>query len=182
MESARRYPALRIAICAGVAAVASGREGLLYRLLVETKAPKYPSDTERSLTELPFPPRVIDEQVASRLQFADMTGLARWPASHYLRVSCRSAMQELTDEREYAAAFDRYEFLRGMLELTDGRVTRASFREFATRSGTRPTIPVVDEITDGWPLTAAGAFGGQAATAREVHEQLITQISELPFF
>ena len=43
-------------------------------------------------------------------------------------MSCRAALADVTDDREYATAFDRYEFLRAMLEIyyTWRRVQRSA--------------------------------------------------------
>jgi predicted Mrr-cat superfamily restriction endonuclease len=112
-------------------------------------------------------------------QFTDLGGRARWPASHYLRASCRAALEELTDEREYAAAFDRYEFLRGMLETAYG--SRAALGEFVSRTGAR-NLPAIDEITDRWPLIVAGAFDGDPDSARDVYAKLSVEISQRQFF
>lgn len=178
LEGTRRYPALRLATCVGVAAVASRREGLLFRALVGTLSSRYPSEAEVPLANVLYPGRVfVREEVTGRLPHsAGLGGGSRWPVSRYLRVSCRAALGELTDEREYTAAFDRYEFLRGMLEIAYADVIRAALGEFVTRTGTRQAIPAPDEITDGWPLIEAGAFDG-APGARDVYAKLTEQIS-----
>jgi len=179
---ARRYPALRLATCVGVAAVAAGREGLLFRALVETQSStlEYSGD-DVSLVWVLHPSRVFGE-VPVLPQFSSTGGRPRWPASRYLRTSCRTALAEVTDEREYAAAFDRYEFLRGMLEIAYGQMPAAALGEFVGRTGSTRNIPALDEITQGWPLLTAGAFDGDPDSARDIYAKLSTQISKTLFF
>lgn len=180
---ARRYPALRLATCVGVAAVAAGREGLLFRVMVETQS----STLEYSGDEVPLvwalhPSRVFGEVTGLLPQFASLGGRPRWPASRYLRISCRTALTEVTDEREYAAAFDRYEFLRGMLEIAYGQRPVAALGEFVGRAGSTRNIPALDEIIPGWPLLTVGAFESDPASARDIYTKLSTQISQTLFF
>lgn len=91
----------------------------LFRILVETRSSRFESDAEVPLASALFPGHVLPSGDVMRL-LPQLTGPGSgrpsWPASRYLRVSCRPAMEEMTDDREYTAAFDRYEFLRGMLE------------------------------------------------------------------
>jgi hypothetical protein len=182
LEGARRYPALRLATCVGVAAIAAGREGLLFRVLVETRSSRFESDAEVPLASALFPGRVLPRGDVMRLlpQLAGPGGgRPSWPASQYLRVSCRSAMEEMTDDREYTAAFDRYEFLRGMLEIAHGQHQSAALGEFVTRAGAPAgNLPDADEITDQWPLIAAGAFGRDVASAADAYVRLTEQIRQ----
>jgi hypothetical protein len=185
LAGARWYPALRLTTCVGIAAVASGREGLLFRVLVETRSSKFESsEAEVPLVSAVYPGRVfVRDDVTSLLpQFAGLGGGPRWPPSHYLRTSCRAATEDLTDEREYAAAFDRYEFLRGMLEIAYGEIPVAALGEFVSRTGATRNIPAIGEITDQWPLIGAGAFDGNPDSARDVYTKLSTQISQTPFY
>lgn len=182
LEGARRYPALRLVTCVCVAAVAAGREGLLFRVLVETRSSRFDSfEAEVPLASALFPGRVFARgDVTSLLPQLGGPGGGRppWPASRYLRVSCRSAMEEMTDDREYAAAFDRYEFLRGMLEIAYGQDQVAALGDFVTRAGAARNLPDADEITDRWPLLVAGAFGRNVASAVDAHAKLTEQISQ----
>jgi hypothetical protein len=101
-----------------------------------------------------------------------------WPASRYLRASCRAALADLTDDSEYVAAFDRYEFLRSMIEVHYTQQRRAALGEFVSRWGAR--TPDVADIDDQWPLVEAGGFGGDAAEARQAHEPVLQQIAQTP--
>lgn len=181
--AARRYPAHRLATAIGVTAVAAGREALLFRALVETQSRTLEISGEAvALVWALHPWRVFEPASVAGLlpQLANnVGGSMRWPASRYLRASCQLALAGLADEREYRAAFDRYEFLRGMIEVTYGPPygREAGIGEFVTRN-----IPAVDEITEGWPLLTTGAFGGDVEVARSAYERLILQIGRQPRF
>jgi hypothetical protein len=180
LERARRYPALRVATCVGVAAVAAGREALLVPLLVRTSS----STLENSEDDVPlvwclYPARVLetDATIVHMPQYHP-NQVPRWPASRFLRVSCRDALADITDESEYTKAFDRYEFLRGMLEIYYGPsgVKRAALGEFVLRWGANRVDPDVGEIDDQWPLVTAGGFDGDAVQARDTHAAMVEQI------
>ena len=85
----------------------------------------------------------------------------------------------MTDDREYTAAFDRYEFLRGMLEIAHGQHQSAALGDFVTRADAPAgNLPDADEITDQWPLIAAGAFGRDVASAADAYARLTEQIRQ----
>jgi hypothetical protein len=183
LGDARRYPALRLATCAGVAAVAAGREGLLVPLLVQTTSAALSNTGEETpLVWCLFPWRVILADVAARMPQDQPNRVPSQPASHYLRMSCRAALADVTDDREYKTAFDRYEFLRGMLEIHYTREKRAALGEFVGRFGATRSVPDADQIDDQWPLVAAGGFDGDPEKARGAHAAVVQQISQTPWF
>ncbi len=178
---ARGYPALRLVTCVGVAAVAAAREGLLFRALVETQSSTL--DDSGGAVRLVWalhPSRVLGEMTGPLTRFS--SARPPWPASRHLRASCRTALAEVTDESEYAAAFDRYEFLRGMLEIAYGRRPSAALGEFVDRADSVRNIPALDAIIEGWPLLTAGAFDGDPGSAREIYGKLSKQISRKLYF
>jgi len=135
LADARRYPALRLVTAAGVAAVAAHREELLLPLLVQTSSSTLELNGDASLIWSLHPWRVFHTDIVLLMPQYQPGSQPRWPASRYLRASCRSALAEFTDDREYAAAFDRYEFLRGMLEINYTTAARAALGEFVARWG-----------------------------------------------
>ena len=183
LANVRRYPALRIVTAAGVAAVAANRDALLISLLLRTTS----ATLENSHEEIPlvrclYPQRVFAPE-AFRMMPRYQVSPPRWRESHYLRTSCRAAFAEFTDDREYSMAFDRYELLRGMLEIHYDPGKRAALGELADRMGTSSIIDT-DQINDQWPLVAAGAFDGDTQQARLTHATLLQQITDslfLPF-
>ncbi len=91
----------------GVAAVAAHREQLLVALLVQTTSATLELNGDASLIWCLHPSRVFRADVASLMPQYQPRSQPRWPASHYLRAGCHAALAEITDEREYTAAFDR---------------------------------------------------------------------------
>jgi SIR2-like domain len=179
LADARRYPALRLVTASGVAAVAAGREGLLIRFLVQTSSSTLELNGEAQLAWCLHPWRVLHAEAARLMPQYQPNSRPIWPASRYLRASCRPALADLTDDSEYAAAFDRYEFLRAMIEIHGTSQGRAALGEFAARWGAR--TPDVAEIDDQWPLVAAGGFSGDAAEARQAHAAVLQQIAQTAF-
>jgi len=180
LARARRYPALRVVTAICVAAVIAKREALLVPLLLETTARDALSSTSEPLIWYLHPWRVIESHMARLMPQYQPTSIPKSPDSRYLRASCRSAFGGIADAREYESAFDRYECLRGMLEIGHTTGGRAALGEFVFRTGSN-SIPDVDEIDDRWPLVVAGAFGGETSKAREAHGSLLQQISQSLF-
>ena len=176
LDGIRRYPALRLVTCAGVAAVAAGRESLLVPLLIQTTT----STMENSVGDFPLvqalhPWRVFQSLTAlAQVPRLATGGRLRSPHSRYLRLSCREALADVTDDDEYVRAFDRYEYLRSLLEIHYSPV--AALGEFTG------AIPEADEIDDTWPLVAAGGFDGDPSKAVRARTTLAVQISSTPLF
>jgi hypothetical protein len=76
------------------------------------------------------------------------------------------------------AAFDRYEFLRSMLELGYTQARRAALGEFVARLGTSGFE--AGEIDYQWPLVVVGGFDGDAEKAREFHVAVLQQVAQWP--
>jgi hypothetical protein len=176
----RRYPALRLVTCVGVAAVAAGRESLLVPLLIQTTT----STMENSIGDFPLaralhPWRVFQSlDTLARIPRLIMGRQLRLPHSRYLRLSCREALADVTDDSEYVRAFDRYEYLRSLLEIHDSPQSGAvaALGEFIG------AIPEADEIDETWPLVADGGFDGDPSKARQARATLDAQISRMPLF
>ena len=179
ISDARGYPALRLVTTVGVAAVAGHREHLLIPLLVRTSSTTLDINGEAPLVECLLPQRVIHDEAAFMPQYQSGPR-PRWPASRYLKGSCRAALADLTDDAEYAAAFDRYEFLRAMIETCHTQGRTAALGEFAGRWGA--VAPDVAEINEQWPLVAAGGFSGNAEQARQAHATVLQQITRTGLF
>jgi hypothetical protein len=178
LADARRYPALRLVTAAGVAAVAARREGVLIRFLVQTSSSTLELNGTAQLAWSLHPRRVLHAETARLMPQYQPPSQPRWLASRYLRLSCRPALTDLTDDSEYEAAFDRYEYLRAMIEIHYTPGARAALGEFVFRWGAG--TPGVAEIDDHWPLIVAGGFGGNAAEARRAHQALLQQIAQTP--
>jgi hypothetical protein len=180
LDGVRRYPALRLVTCVGVAAVAAGRESLLVPLLIQTTTSTMDTSTGDFPLVRALHPRRVFQGLAVLAQVPRLaTGAqTRWPHSRYLRLSCREALADITDDREYVRAFDRYEYLRSLLEIhyspQGGPV--ATLGEFI---GAIPEVELIDET---WPLVAAGGFDGDPSKAQQARASLSAQITAMPIF
>ena len=177
-ERAAWYPALRLAYAVGVGAVAGSREGVLHSLLTQ----QVPTAAgTRPVWQALAPDRIVDPELARR-----MPG---WTGScHGLSVRLREtlwpAFRGILGADDYARAFERYEYLRSLLELHLGGGRGTSLGEFAWLVHDHRSV-VADRIADevaalgtSWPLLRAGAFGGsveavavaRADLRRHVHD------------
>jgi hypothetical protein len=166
------YPALRLTYAVGVATAAGGLEGLLFPLLAQ------PVQTARDLQpawRALAPHRVVDPDVVRAMP--GWTG-SRDGLSIHLRATLRPAFAGILDNDEFAEAFERYEYLRSLLEvhLSGGRVT--SLGEFAWFVYNRRTslaeriAAEVEALGPNWPLLRAGAFGGTVPAVRRAQALL----------
>jgi hypothetical protein len=179
LGAARRYPALRIVTCIGVAATASGREDLLVSLLSRTTSATLDlADGEVALLRCLYPASVLDGDALKLVPRYQLDVGATYPSSRYLRTSCRVPLSDVTDGREYAAAFDRYEFLRGMMEVDYDPGTGAALGDVITAEQGLHGFPHIAEISSRWPLVAAGAFDGDLERARSAFAAVRQQIGE----
>jgi hypothetical protein len=166
------YPALRLAYAIGVAAVAGGREGLLLPLLTQQVVTS--RGLEPSWRTL-APHRVVDAELVRAMP--NWTG-SRDALSIHLRTTLRPAFVGILAEDEFAESFERFEYLRSLLELhlSGGRST--SLGEFAWSVYNRTTplagriAAEVDALGPSWPLLRAGAFGGSVPAFRHAQAQL----------
>jgi hypothetical protein len=181
LANARRYPVLRVVTAIGVAAVAARREALLVPLLLDISAYDRETSKDAPLVWWLHPWRVIERPIAKLMPRYQPNSVPKIPESSYLRASCRVAFADIADNREYESAFDRYEVLRGMLEIYHTAGGRAALGEFIFRAGSSSSIPLVDDIDDQWPLVVAGGFNGESAKARDVLATLLQQLSQTMF-
>lgn len=171
-ERAAWYPALRLAYAVGVGAVAGSREGVLHSLLTQ----QVPTAAgTRPVWQALAPDRVVDRELARR-----MPG---WTGScHGLSVRLREtlwpAFAGILARDDYARAFERYEYLRSLLELHLGGGRASSLGEFAWLVHEHRS-PVDRRITEevatlgmSWPLLRAGAFGGSVEAVTAAQAQL----------
>lgn len=134
------------------------------------------SHGERTLVDLLHARNVLAPEVCRRMPRDTGTGHA-WPWSRVLRTACLGPLTEVCDEREYAAAFSRYEFLRSMIEFDRGLYP--ALGEFAgvlrVDPDAWPAGAVLAEIDDRWPLLVAGGFAGTVVEAKRVHADVVTE-------
>jgi hypothetical protein len=182
-DSLRLYPALVLMYAAGIAAVASGHFSVL-----ESLAQRVRIDDEALVRKL-YTWSVLDDRLAKQIP-----GLERrhTPVSDHLYAALRDAMRDiLPSDQEYAAAFDRFEYLWALMHVdatlgTDhwhdgwGPVGRFGWRR--RPSGEREPAVVGRELErqgEAWPPLAAGLFGGSLDRLNEVKTAFDAFVSKL---
>ena len=169
LVQARAYPALLISYVAGTAARLAGREGLVAAMLGEPN----PAAGGRALDVL-VPYRVVAPAIVAEFP----TWRDQPPAfglSIRLRRSMRPVFGDGFSDREYARAFEDYEYLRSLLELD--LLDFTGWGEFAVALGrglTDVDRRVEPLLSAGSPLLTAGAFAGKEVRAGTVARRLGT--------
>lgn len=159
----RRYPALLLLYAGGVAATAAGRYGTLLALLTRPKLHNARTDQDQPPLVGLAPYRVIDRDLVNTML------KQRWycPLSeHFFRLFREPLRPFLADDRRYERCFDRFEYLRCLLEVDQTGSPRSTGR-FGWRwkfpsDDVRKEVEA-DEARAGksWPLYKSGCFGGQ---------------------
>ncbi|MEU0880554.1 toll/interleukin-1 receptor domain-containing protein [Lentzea sp. NPDC005914] len=166
--NAALYPALLLVYVIGVAAVASGREELVHRLLCGTSDGETPALRELALRN------VVDPRHAAALPSWDGA-----PPRQALSVQLRQVLSRVffnvVDGAAFEWAFADYEFLRSLLELHDGAFS--SLGEFAVQLDRDDSVIYernLARLNADSALLRAGAFGGEpdqvAAAWRELRQ------------
>lgn len=169
--NAASYPALLLVYVIGVAAVASGREDLVHRLLCRTSVgDERPVLALRALALR----NVVDPRHAAALP-----SWAGMPPHQALSVQLRQVLSRVffnvVDGSAFEWAFADYEFLRSLLELHDGAFS--SLGEFAVRLDQAGDVIYernLARLNADSALLRAGAFDGEpdkvAAAWRELRQ------------
>ncbi|MFC5911643.1 hypothetical protein [Streptacidiphilus monticola] len=172
LEALRHYPSLLATWTTGLAAVISGREGILARILRE---PQWKASGNESLQ-----PPVTYLHPWRILNGGLLTGNGIYPQSHLLRDAAREPLRLIEpDDDAYSAACDRLEFLASMigLDLEPSFLAEAWPGEFYLDGhwGYSNRLPegIERELTDQWPLLAAGAFGGDLLRAQKAFAAVV---------
>ncbi|MCE7003457.1 toll/interleukin-1 receptor domain-containing protein [Kibdelosporangium philippinense] len=166
--AAAGYPALLLLYGIGVAAMSAGRDDIVYRALMEVEV-KSTGDTALRALALRH---VVDPRIAAA--FPDAQGLPhRYALSHHLRLALRPAFDDLLGDRDYAAAFEQYEYLRSLLELH--YTAFSSLGEFAfylaeNRTAVHERMKAL--IVADSALLNSGAFGGAMANVTAARQEL----------
>ncbi|NUT52911.1 MAG: toll/interleukin-1 receptor domain-containing protein [Saccharothrix sp.] len=169
--NAAAYPALLLVYVIGVAAVASGRDDLVHRLLCRTSVgDERPVPALRALALR----NVVDPRHAAALP-----SWAGMPPHQALSVQLRQVLSRVffnvVDGSAFEWAFADYEFLRSLLELHDGAFS--SLGEFAVRLDQAGDVIYernLARLNADSALLRAGAFDGEpekvAAAWRELRQ------------
>jgi len=186
----RRYPALLLLYSAGLAAVAAGNYATLAALLTEPKARGDQKKNEAICSEVH--PIAINERGVWKM----MPGLDRrhTPVSDHLFNKLRGPLREfLPQDEDYQDAFDRFEFLLGLVhaDLNRREVEGGWWgplgcfawrgRDFHQEGRVSQKIGAEIETAGAfWPLLQVGLFGGslqQLKTAKTKFDGFIGRIN-----
>jgi hypothetical protein len=179
-----RYPAVLIVYAGGLGAVIGGREGLLGPLL--TRSIIRENDGLKPAATHLTSDHVLSGDLPDRLWLPERR---RTPMSDHLMEITRPWLEELEpDQIAFERAFDRYEFLAGLLmfDLTRGDSGRGwgpiGRFQWRSRYGGGITEEVGAELDANavdWPLVRAGAFRGSGERAAESFRGYVEHLRQI---
>ena len=176
----RRYPGLRVMYAGGVAAVHNENYGPVRS--ITTDQTFHELNNEVPMVAGLHLWKVFDGDTGQALHSEDSRRLL--PVSDHLYDSVREALRQIIpSDGQYSAAFDRFEFLLGMV-LTDLKThsepdiyipspfigSYAWRHQNDMRRSPRYLLTADLEGTNSWPPVSGGMFGGAIDRAREAFE------------
>lgn len=187
-----RYPSLLLLYSAGLASVAAANYATLSAVLTKPKARDDQNNNNAICSEV-YPMAVMENSVGHLLP-----GLDRHytPVSDHLYAKLRAPLREfLPRDEDYQVAFDRFEYLLGLVhaDLNRWEVKNGwwgPIGSFAWRgSRFNPEGRTSDNIgteieAEGanWPLLKAGLFGGSLEQLKTAKTQFDAFLGTLNFF
>ncbi|MBI3849991.1 MAG: SIR2 family protein [Verrucomicrobia bacterium] len=188
--SLRRYPALLLLYGSGIAAIAAGNYQNFASIATRAKV-RNDREEKDSICSVVYPIRVMENEVGHLLPALDKHYT---PISDYLFSKLRLPLREyLPGEEEYQTAFDRFEYLFGLIHADKNRREVQNgwwgpVGRFAWRGqrfgGDRATNTIQAEIEaqgSNWGPLKAGLFGGSLEQAKQAKAKFDVFISILPF-
>ncbi|MEU7151142.1 SIR2 family protein [Streptomyces sp. NPDC045456] len=175
LEKLRHLPALLAVWTIGVAAVLSHREKLLARILYRPEwATPYSGHDRQGPAWYLNPNRVLEVEGMHAMHPSGDGGKFLYPQSNWLKHTLREPFRLVEpSDIAYHEACARFEFLASMIAMD----TDIDFRaypwagEFLLDStwgyDNNLAAAIEGELTDMWPLLAAGAFGGELPRAQK---------------
>lgn len=188
----RRYPALLLLYSAGLAAVAAGNYATLAAILTKPKAHDDQNKSKAICSEI-YSIAVMDRRFGNLLPGMDRH---HTPVSGHLYVRLRGALREfLPRDEDYQDAFDRFEYLFGLVHAD---LNRDEFKSgwwgpvgcFAWRGGRfnqdgRISQRIAAEIEaegSNLPLLKAGLFGGSLEQLKTAKTKFDSFLGSVNFF
>lgn len=180
----RRYPGLRTMYAGGIAAVHSEHYGALRSITTDQSFRELNDQTPMAASLHPW--RTFEQDTGQALHESNQRLYT--PVSDHLHESLRDPLRQVVpSDEQYTAAFDRFEFLLGMIV--------ADLKEHAGEGVYIPTPPIgsyawrykhargkgprewvgAELETDNWPAVEAGMFGGSAERARTAFDKMSEQ-------
>ena len=177
----RRYPALLLLYAGGVAATAAGRYGTLLALLTRPNLQSSRNEQDQPQLVALTPYRVLDgELVMAMLK----QRLYSPQSEHFFRLFRDPLRPFLADERQYERTFDRFEYLRCLLEVdqtgSPQSMGRFGWRWRFQQDDVRKAVEE-EEARSGlaWPPYKAGWFSGQPAKFKAAKKAVDDQVTRL---
>ncbi len=158
----RRYPALLLLYAGGIAATAAGRYGTLLALLTRPKVHNGRIEEDQPPLVGLSPYRVIDRDLVNKML------KQRWycPLSeHFFNLFREPLRPVLAEDRRYERCFDKFEYLKCLLEADQIGGPRSTGRfcwRWRFHDDVRKDV-IAEEAREGrsWPPYKAGWFAGQ---------------------
>lgn len=180
-KNLRLYPALILVYAGGMAAIAKGNYSTFAALLTEPTVEEY--GQRRRLVEMVYTWRVLESRIAKQ----HIPGLENHhtPLSDHLFGLMRNPLRAyLLDDSSYTRAFDRFEYLYGLVhadfysqerDRVWGPVGNFGWRYARLGSNDYSTMTEIkDEVSslgENWPPLTAGLFGGSPERFLEVKQE-----------
>jgi hypothetical protein len=159
----RRFPALLLLNGAGVAATAAERFDTLLALLTKPSIHNHRTRDDGPPWHLLSPYRIMTKDAANAMMGRELYV----PLSqHFFKVLREPLRYYLPDDRGYQRCFDRFEYMRSLLEadLTGGPQTIGIFgwrRKYPEQDVTREIGEEAQVMGQKWPPLLAGWFDGK---------------------
>ena len=190
LQKLSRYPALLLLYSAGLAAVAAGNDATLAAILTKPKARDNQSKNEAICSRI-YPSAVMEDKLGCLLRGMDRH---HTPVSDHLYVKLYGSLREfLPREEDYQDAFDRFEYMLGLVHADLNRRESKNgwcgpvgcFAWKSNRSNQEDRISQkigaeIEAEGANWPLLKAGLFGGsleQLKTAKTKFDGFLGSIN-----
>ncbi|MEU3434249.1 SIR2 family protein [Streptomyces sp. NPDC006863] len=175
LEKLRHLPALLATWTIGVAAVLGRREELLASTLYLPEW-TYPHSghPRRGPAWYLNPIRILNAEGLHDMHRADNGNTFTYPQSNWIKKTLREPFRLVEpSDVAYGEACARFEFLASMIAMDTDKPAFANpwagefFSDYTWGFDNNGLAAVIEaELTDAWPLLAAGAFGGQLPRAQ----------------
>lgn len=176
----RRYPTLLLLNAGGVAATAAGRYGTLLALLTRPNLQNNRTEQDQPPLVALTPYRVLDGELVKKMMKQNWYS----PQSEYLFHKLREPLRPfLADDRRYGRCFDRFEYLRCLLEVDQTGSPRSVGRfgwRWRFQEDVRKEVEA-EEARAGksWSLYRAGWFGGSSEKFRAAKQAVDEMVGRL---
>lgn len=175
------YPAFRLLVAAGVAAVAAGNLDAFWTLFTKARVLDYRGQEAPIVEKINFSSVLEDRSLLTPL-FGGQERIA--PLGDYLGASLRPLFRELLPRNEeYELLFDKFEYLMMLTYASVYDEIHVPLGRLLSNWGRASQYGAVKQINDeielhgeSWPLLRAGLFGGSLSRLKEKKEVMDDRI------